>query len=255
MFRFDAEKSVHFCDGMRRRDFLHAGSLALLGLGLRGSRNAQGRRARRSDTGRQLHHADAGRRPEPPRYLGHEARRAGRDPRSLQGDSHQRRRHPDQRNLPAHGEARGQIRAAPIRVSPRRRRPRRRPPVHADGPLLPVRQRAAAFRSRAGQAEGTERGRAAARAAAAADRQHRRQSAARPERRFPRQDLRPVRAQRRPVGPGLPGARPAVARLPAADARRRPGVDAAAGRQGGVAPRVGSRRAAARQQLPLGVSA
>ena len=35
MFRFDAEKSVHFCDGMRRRDFLHAGSLALLGLSLR----------------------------------------------------------------------------------------------------------------------------------------------------------------------------------------------------------------------------
>src|SRR3990170_752088 len=35
MFRFDAEKSVHFCDGMRRRDFLHAGSLALLGLGLK----------------------------------------------------------------------------------------------------------------------------------------------------------------------------------------------------------------------------
>src|SRR4051794_35624087 len=34
MFRFDAEKSVHFCDGMRRRDFLHAGSLALLGLTL-----------------------------------------------------------------------------------------------------------------------------------------------------------------------------------------------------------------------------
>src|SRR5687768_4770826 len=31
MFRFDADKSVHFCDGMRRRDFLHAGSLALLG--------------------------------------------------------------------------------------------------------------------------------------------------------------------------------------------------------------------------------
>ena len=24
MFRFDAEKSVHFCDGLRRRDFLHA---------------------------------------------------------------------------------------------------------------------------------------------------------------------------------------------------------------------------------------
>ena len=35
MFQFDAEKSVQFCDGLRRRDFLHAGSLALLGFTLR----------------------------------------------------------------------------------------------------------------------------------------------------------------------------------------------------------------------------
>ncbi|MBI3696668.1 MAG: DUF1501 domain-containing protein, partial [Acidobacteria bacterium] len=34
MIRFDAEKPVHFCDGLTRRDFLHAGSLAYLGLGL-----------------------------------------------------------------------------------------------------------------------------------------------------------------------------------------------------------------------------
>ncbi len=34
MFRLDAEKTVEFCDGLRRRDFLHAGSLALLGMGL-----------------------------------------------------------------------------------------------------------------------------------------------------------------------------------------------------------------------------
>ena len=34
MFRLDADKAVKFCDGMRRRDFLHAGSLSLLGLGL-----------------------------------------------------------------------------------------------------------------------------------------------------------------------------------------------------------------------------
>lgn len=34
MFRLDAERPVHFCDGMTRRDFLHAGSLPLLGLGL-----------------------------------------------------------------------------------------------------------------------------------------------------------------------------------------------------------------------------
>lgn len=34
MFRLDAEKPVHFCDGTTRRDFLHAGSLAFLGLAL-----------------------------------------------------------------------------------------------------------------------------------------------------------------------------------------------------------------------------
>jgi hypothetical protein len=32
MFRLDADKQVHFCDGVTRRDFLHAGSLAFLGL-------------------------------------------------------------------------------------------------------------------------------------------------------------------------------------------------------------------------------
>jgi hypothetical protein len=34
MFRVDASKPVHFCDGLTRRDFLHAGSLACLGLSL-----------------------------------------------------------------------------------------------------------------------------------------------------------------------------------------------------------------------------
>jgi hypothetical protein len=34
MFRLDAEKTVSFCDGIRRRDFLHAGSLGFLGLSL-----------------------------------------------------------------------------------------------------------------------------------------------------------------------------------------------------------------------------
>src|SRR5438874_11320353 len=34
MFRLDADKSVEFCDGLRRRDFLHVGSLSFLGLGL-----------------------------------------------------------------------------------------------------------------------------------------------------------------------------------------------------------------------------
>ncbi|MBM3727268.1 MAG: DUF1501 domain-containing protein [Acidobacteria bacterium] len=34
MIRFDADRPVEFCDGLRRRDFLHAGSLSMLGLGL-----------------------------------------------------------------------------------------------------------------------------------------------------------------------------------------------------------------------------
>jgi Protein of unknown function (DUF1501) len=34
MIRIDAKKPVHFCDGLTRRDFLHAGSLSMLGLGL-----------------------------------------------------------------------------------------------------------------------------------------------------------------------------------------------------------------------------
>ncbi len=34
MIRLDADKKVHFCDGLSRRDFFHAGSLAYLGLGL-----------------------------------------------------------------------------------------------------------------------------------------------------------------------------------------------------------------------------
>ena len=34
MFRLDADKRIHFCDGVTRRDFLHAGSLAFLGLSM-----------------------------------------------------------------------------------------------------------------------------------------------------------------------------------------------------------------------------
>ncbi len=34
MFRLDADKRVHFCDGVTRRDFLHAGALGFLGLTL-----------------------------------------------------------------------------------------------------------------------------------------------------------------------------------------------------------------------------
>ncbi|MBM3740059.1 MAG: DUF1501 domain-containing protein [Acidobacteria bacterium] len=34
MFRLDADRPVQFCDGLRRRDFFHAGAIPLMGLGL-----------------------------------------------------------------------------------------------------------------------------------------------------------------------------------------------------------------------------
>jgi hypothetical protein len=45
MIRVDADKSVRFCDGLSRRDFLHAGSLAYLGLGLPGLQALEARGA------------------------------------------------------------------------------------------------------------------------------------------------------------------------------------------------------------------
>src|SRR5438552_17317010 len=36
MLRLDADRSVSFCDGLTRRDFLHAGAIATLGLTLPG---------------------------------------------------------------------------------------------------------------------------------------------------------------------------------------------------------------------------
>src|SRR5262245_20565979 len=45
MLRLDAPRSVSFCDGWSRRDFLHAGALAPLGLTLPGLLNAKARGA------------------------------------------------------------------------------------------------------------------------------------------------------------------------------------------------------------------
>lgn len=36
MYQIDAEKPVHFCDGLKRRDFLHAGAIGMLGLTMPG---------------------------------------------------------------------------------------------------------------------------------------------------------------------------------------------------------------------------
>jgi len=49
MFRLDAQKPVHLCDGLTRRDFLHAGSLSMLGLTLPGFAELQAQGAVRKD--------------------------------------------------------------------------------------------------------------------------------------------------------------------------------------------------------------
>ena len=89
MFRVDARKPVHFCDGLTRRDFLHAGSLSALGLGLPAMQAAGERRGGRAGSRRQLHPAIPGRRPVAARHLGHEARRARGDPRAVPADRDQ----------------------------------------------------------------------------------------------------------------------------------------------------------------------
>jgi len=49
MFRLDAQKPVHLCDGLTRRDFLHAGSLSMLGLTLPAFLEMQAQGAVRKD--------------------------------------------------------------------------------------------------------------------------------------------------------------------------------------------------------------
>ncbi len=49
MFRLDAQKPVHLCDGLTRRDFFHAGSLSMLGLSLPAFLEMQAQGAVRKD--------------------------------------------------------------------------------------------------------------------------------------------------------------------------------------------------------------
>ena len=215
MFRLDAERPVEFCDGSRRRDFLHAGSLSLLGLGLTELFGLKALGAVERRVRRELHPADAGRRAVAARHLGHEAQRAGRDPRTLQADQDQRPGHRDLAKtfprMAKHADKYALIRSVYHTAAA----------VHDTGHQMM--QTGRLFQGGiehphigcvVSQAEGPEGRRAAARAAAAPHRQHRRQHAARPERRLPGQDVRSVRAERRSVRPELPRAGHAAAGLP-----------------------------------------
>ena len=173
MIKLDAHKAVHFCDGMTRRDFLHAGSLArCLGLTLAGPPRAEGRRRGPHGQGRQLHHALPGRRAV-----------SQLDTWDMKPDAPAEIRgpfRPIKTNVPGHPDHARSSRAwRSTRTSSRWSAsvyhtgaggPRHRPPDDADGPAVPGGHRAPARRLRAGQAEGAEGRHPAARAAAPADR-------------------------------------------------------------------------------------
>ena len=84
MIRLDADKSVQFCDGFRRRDFLHAGTLGMLGFGLTNLFCSEGARRGSRRQRAQYHSTLSGRRTQSVGYLGHEARGPVRDSWTVQ---------------------------------------------------------------------------------------------------------------------------------------------------------------------------
>ena len=120
MIRLDANRPATFCDGLTRRDFLHAGAIAPLGLTLPEFEPAKA--AGGKDERRELHHAVPRRRAEPDRHLGPEAERPGRGPRAVQADQDERARHADQRDLPADGASTPTSSRSSARSTTRRRR-------------------------------------------------------------------------------------------------------------------------------------
>ena len=151
MLRLDADRPVEFCDGFSRRDFLHAGSLPLMGLGLTQlfGLKALGAVDNSKDMNcimlflvggpSQLDTWDM--KPNAPVEI-----RGPFKPikTNVAGDR-------DQREFPAHGEARGQVFVGAQRLSHSSGRPRHGPPDDADRPAVSGRHRVPAHRLRAGE--------------------------------------------------------------------------------------------------------
>jgi hypothetical protein len=219
MLRLDSDKPVEFCDGLRRRDFLHAGALSMLGLGLNDlfAMKAQGAVDAKKDTNCIMLFLVGG-----PSQLDTWDMKPNA-PIEIRGPYK-----PIKTNVPG------------IEISENFPRMAK----HADKYALirSVYHTAAAVHDTGHQMmqtgrlfqggveyphigcvlsklKGAERRRAAARAAAAPHRQHRRQYAARAERRISGQDLRSVRAERRPFGPEFQSAGHAAAGLSLGAAR------------------------------------
>ena len=173
--------SASFCDGLTRRDFLHAGSLSALGLTLPGFLAAQGRRRRQ---GHATSTASCS------FLVGGPSQIDTWDPKPNAPAEVRGPFKPIDTNVPGmqiseifpkmaqHADKFSLIRS---RLPHGHGGPRHRPPDDADRPAVHRRHRASARRLRARLSQGPARRGAGPRAAAAADRPHRRQPAARPD--------------------------------------------------------------------------
>ena len=118
-----------------RRRMLQIGGIAPFGLSLTGllrGRNAEAIRDFRHAEGRRLHPSFSQRRAEPPRHVGHEARRALRDSRRVQVDRHQDARLARFRALAALFEGHSSRDAHSIGASRREQLSRRRRLLRSD---------------------------------------------------------------------------------------------------------------------------
>ena len=256
MIRVDARKPVHFCDGLTRRDFLHAGSLSVLGLGLPAMQAlaASGSVAGDRDINCILLFLVGG-----PSQL---------DTWDMKPDAPEEIRGPFRpiatkvpgssglRDLPQAGDDDGQGVAGPLRLSHGGGRPRHGPSDDADRPAVHRRDRSSALRLRGRpRLKGSRHDTPPYVLLAATDRADRRQLAARACRRLSRQDVRSLHLERRSQRQGVQGARPAAAGLRHGGARVAAAVAALGDRRRGRRVRVVGRRPAARCQLRGGVQA
>ena len=190
MFRVDAKKSVHFCDGLTRRDFLHAGSLTALGLGLPAMQalEASGAVAKDRDLScillflvggpSQLDTWDM--KPEAPEEIRGPFRPiATRVPGIQVSEVFPR--------LASMMDKVSLVRTVYAHTA--RGGPRHRPPDDAERPAVLGRDRVSALWLGAGEAQGVAPRHPALCRRAQADRPDRRQPAARPRRRIARQDV------------------------------------------------------------------
>ena len=222
MIKLDAHKAVHFCDGLTRRDFLHAGALGLGGFGLTLSDlfalKASGAIRTDKDVNciclflvgapSQLDTWDM--KPDAPSEIRGPYKAIKTNVPGIQISEIFPR-------MATHADKFALIRSvhyAGVAVHDAGHQ------VMQTGRLFQAGTESPHVGSILGYRQGPEGRHPAARAAAAPDRQHRRQHAARPVGRVPRQGVRPVRPRLRSVGSGLQGARPAAAGLPDRDPRR-----------------------------------